>query len=387
MLKHKHYRRDPAVATQVDYVTVEPTEVVVYVDEKGDPVSTTTIYGTTTPTPTPFTTTSSESSSSSSSSQPIANAYYAQPPPVQKAATPGKSVKGSDSSSQKPPPSSGGGSGGLNIGSAVTYSPYLSNNNCKDPAAVKQDFATLLETPYEVVRLYGTDCNQTATVLDAISSTNVKIMAGVFHVDQVQSEIQAIADAVKMFGGSWDKIVAVGIGNEPTAVNPATGQPSYAVSQVVGAVTAAKSQLTGAGAGSVPIGAVDTMMNMTSTDGIAMCQVAAADFCGINTHPFFNGQVLPEDSGPWISNWMKKLGSSVPGKTIITTETGWPWGGQSNNQAVPSLQNQQKAVASITGTLKANVFLFSAFNTKWKDPGAFGAEQMWGLGKKDAPSG
>lgn len=45
---------------------------------------------------------------------------------------------------------------------------------------------------YEVVRLYGTDCNQVSNVIAATHSS-VKLIIGIFDINSIQSEVQTIS--------------------------------------------------------------------------------------------------------------------------------------------------------------------------------------------------
>jgi len=69
-----------------------------------------------------------------------------------------------------------------------------------------------------------------------------------------------------------------------------------------------------------------------------------------------------------------------------------PGKGLSNKAAVPSLANQEQALASIRGVFQSNksqIVLFTIYNDYWKENtvATFGAEQFWGIEGADAPSG
>lgn len=68
------------------------------------------------------------------------------------------------------------------------------------------------------------------------------------------------------------------------------------------------------------------------------------------------------------------------------------WKGDSNGAAVPSLSNQAAALSSIKTAFSSNpesIILFTAFNDVWKKNTAaqFEAEQFWGMGGNNPPSG
>ena len=286
--------------------------------------------------------------------------------------SPNPEPSNSQSASVPLPSSHGPVAGGPGFGSAISYSPYNSDNTCKSASQVASDFAKM--SGYEVIRLYGTDCNQIANVLAATKDTGVTLFVGIFDINQVQSECQAIIDAIK---GDWSHVNTVSVGNE--LVN----NGGASVSQVTNAIGQARSILKGAGYNG-PVVTVDTMMAMKANP--ELCH--ASDFCAINCHAFFDGKTTAEKSGEFVLNWAKEVSEAAGGKTTVITETGWPSQGQTNGMAVPSLENQQAAIASIKQSFPKNAILYSSYNCLWKKNSAstFGAEQYWGI-LGTAPSG
>ena len=226
---------------------------------------------------------------------------------------------------------------------------------------------------YEVIRLYGTDCNQVANVIAAVKGKNIKLFLGIFDLGSIADECKTIASAVN---GGWDIVNAVSVGNE--LVN----NGGASVGQVTAAIGQAKSALKATGYNG-PVVTVDTMLAMKNHP--ELCQ--ASDFCAINCHAFFDGNVLPENAGGFVQGWAKQVSDAAGGKTVVITETGWPTQGGTNKKAVPSKENQQKAIDSIKGVMPANVVLYNLFNDPWKkDSGStFGAEKFWGI-MGDAPA-
>lgn len=72
--------------------------------------------------------------------------------------------------------------------------------------------------------------------------------------------------------------------------------------------------------------------------------------------------------------------SSEECEANASTETGWPWKGDTNGKAVPSLANQQAALASLRKNCNDRVE-FTAFNDYWKPltPATQNAEPYWGI--------
>jgi glucan 1,3-beta-glucosidase len=67
------------------------------------------------------------------------------------------------------------------------------------------------------------------------------------------------------------------------------------------------------------------------------------------------------------------------GKNIFIAESGWPSQGKNNNKAIPSLENQKKAIDAIKEKVGNNCILFTAFNDFWKKDGPFSAEKYYGI--------
>ncbi|MCJ1435403.1 hypothetical protein MMC27_004776 [Xylographa pallens] len=400
--RHRHHRRQ-AVVEKVDYLV---EEVIVYVDDNGNAVSTTTALQnapasttasssssstssttsttavpTTTSVPsiaapsTPTTLATSTSTSAppppppSSTAAPSPNQLIAAPSPS--SASPPSSAPAAVASTSTPAPApSAPASSGPGFGKGISYSPYNADNSCKGPEAVATDLAAV--KGYDVVRLYGVDCNQIANVVAA--NTGMKLFIGIFDINSIASEVQTIAKAVN---GDWSLVQTVSVGNE--LVN--SGGAS--VGAVVAAIGTARTLLKAAGY-TGPVVTVDTMVAMQSNPELC----TASDFCAINCHAFFDSNTQASGAGAFVQGWVEKVSQAANGKLTIVTETGWPFQGNPNGAAVPSPQNQQAALSSIQSTISSNVILYSAFNTLWKTNSAatFGAEQYWGI-NGNPPSG
>ncbi|KAL8686489.1 MAG: hypothetical protein Q9224_005432, partial [Gallowayella concinna] len=357
---HQHPKRMQKVQTKIDYVTVSADDVIVYVDHQGKPVSTTTIHkGLSTPTPHPA---------------------PPSPPPPPPPAPPANLNQGGQPQPQphpqpppapapKPDPAPAPVSSGPGFKSGVSYSPYNGDNTCKTTQQVATDFSKI--SGYEVIRLYGTDCNQVSNVLAATKGSNVKLFLGIFDLAQVQKEADTISSAVN---GDWSRVNAISVGNE--LVNKGTDP-----GKVIGAIGQARGALKGRGY-SGPVVTVDTMMAMVNHPEI--CK--ASDFCAINCHAFFDGKTPAEKSGEFVKGWVDKIGKAT-GKTVVVTETGWPTQGDTNGIAVPSQENHKAAMKSIQGAFGNNVIFYSAYNDMWKKDGqgTFNAERYWGI-MGNAPS-
>ena len=344
----------------------------VYVPPSSPPASTTILTPSTAPEPsTPAVPSSfSEAPSSpnavvSSTSAPQPSSSTPVPPPPSSAPVPSSTIQESTSTPPPTPVSSSSPSvptGGI-VSNAIGYSPYNPDNSCKTPNQVAQDLAQI--ESYEVIRLYGTDCDQTANVVAATKDKNTKIFQGIFDITQIPNEVELISKAVN---GNWGLISTVNVGNElvRSGTDPST---------VISAIDTARLTLKSAGY-TGPVVTVDTMVTMNST--ISLCK--ASDFCAINCHPFFDTHTAANEAGDFVQMWVGSI-SKQSGKTVVVTETGWPTGGDSHDLAVPSKENQEVAIASLKSAMPQNMILFSAYNTPWKkdNSGTHGAEKYWGI--------
>jgi exo-beta-1,3-glucanase (GH17 family) len=413
---NNHIARNDDVVTVVDKVYVQVTEsqeVVVFVNQFGTPITTvtgsmtdgvpttlSTSVSTIQPAPAPSTTSTSTSVSSqaetTSARDLIAGANPApvtdgvvstsSTPPVAatthttSSTTSGTTSGTTSSTTSSITPATSSPAPVQAHGYGFSYSPYMASGDCKTEEQVASDFAGIPDIgQYSIVRLYGTDCNQVATVLPSVQKYGLKLFAGIFDLGTLSSEIETIVAAAK---GDWSSFDTISIGNE--LVNSGTASPEV----VVAAIGTARGLLKIAGyTGNVV--AVDTLV--ASRANPSLCE--ASDYCAVNCHPFFDGGVVASGSGSFLTTQIGTLQDVLSNKNqkVVVTETGWPWQGSANGVAVPSVANQAAALSSIRGAFASNpedVILFTSYNDLWKTNSAdtFNAEPYWGfLGY--APSG
>lgn len=329
--------RDVVVETDVVYATAP--QVMVYVDANGNPFSTSTVS--------------------------VTEETQAPVQEVEAAAEPTEEAVAAYEPEASPKEESTSDSRGLGSGHGIVYSPYNGDGTCKSQDQVNSDFRGI--NGYDTVRIYGVDCNQVTTVLNAARSKGMGIFAGIFNIDQVSNEVQTLIEAAQ---GNWGSIETVSVGNE--GVN--NGQ--YSVSAVASAVNTARSALRAAGYNG-PVVTVDTFVAIISNP--ALCDVG--DYVAANCHAFFDGGVTAQNAGDFVLTQAQRVSNACGGKHTVITETGWPSQGASNRNAIPSRQNQADAIASIENRFSNNVILFTAYNDHWKSnfAGSYGAEQFWGI--------
>jgi len=289
-------------------------------------------------------------------------------PPTTTAAAPSKTQ------STAPAESSSSSSSDAIFGKAIVYSPYHNNGDCKDASDVSTDLNHIIgSNNYAGVRLYGVDCSQVENVLPVARSLGIKVMLGIYDVSQAQSEAETIINAV---GGDWDVVHSIGVGNEE--VNNAVNEGLDGKTAAAGSLAAAalvKGVVSAAGfTGQV----VTPEVFWRITEFPELC--GSSSFVAANAHPFFDGGVLADGAGNWLSEQTASIEKAC-GKPVLITETGWPTAGSPNGVAVPSTPNQDTVLSQACSSLNDDLVILGAYNDKWKNnnSGTFGAENFWGV--------
>lgn len=382
---HPHKKRDVVVVTNIKYMTVETEDIVVYVNAHGEPWTTKVIHHNIGGTPHNQALPPPASKAAKDTDPPASASLFAsyatlqqqiptthfkkskvqvtQPLPTlsSNSAAEVLVVEASSPSPLKLLPSSSE----PRFSHGISYSPYNADGTCKSASQVAKDME--LVAGFSVIRLYGTDCDQIASVLKAITGRGISLFLGIFDLTQLSGECKDIVDAAK---DNWSIIKTVSVGNE--LVN--NGKAS--VGQVTAAIQLVRSTLKASGYNG-PVVTVDTMIAMKANPELCY----ASDFCAINCHAFFDGNVYAEGAGHFVRDWAQKVSEATGGMSVVIAETGWPTQGNNNNKAVPSQENHDIAIKSIRRLIPENLILYSAFNDLWKEDSenTHDAEKYWGI--------
>lgn len=249
-------------------------------------------------------------------------------------------------------------------GHGITYSPYQPNFQCKSHTQIAEDLVQLRS--FALIRLYSPDCDCVSGVLAALLP-HQQIFAGLFYMNSIDTDMKLLVDQVKESPRGWDAIYAVSIGNEWLNDN------THTLSDVLAAIAKTKSLLTQNGYNG-PLVSVDTVPAYLANP--TLCD--AVDFVAVNSHAYWAGNVSPKDSGTFLQSQISQL-SSLCGKNVLITETGWPTQGKPYGSAVPGTSQQLACIKSIAQTVSSKVIFFTVYNDFWKAPGPYGVEQYWGL--------
>ncbi|KAH7085532.1 soluble cell wall protein-like protein [Paraphoma chrysanthemicola] len=262
------------------------------------------------------------------------------------------------------------------LGMGVTYDPFAGSQDgsrCKSDQEVANDFDRMKE--FKVVRIYGMGCNMIPLAVQNAKKLNQKLMAGVYLSNRANGEdlgqvIQAWKSAIDQYAeGSWNMVSLFSVENERVNDHDMTA------SDVVDAINRARGQLRGIGYNG-PVGAVETVP--ATLDNPAICE--ASDVAMVNCHAFFDSNTVAEDAGRFVKSQVD-LVQKACNKRVVVTESGWPHQGDSNGKAVPSSENQRRALSSIRSNFNHDMFLHHAFDSTWKSDWAssFNAERFWGI--------
>ncbi|GMM38063.1 putative family 17 glucosidase [Saccharomycopsis crataegensis] len=255
------------------------------------------------------------------------------------------------------------------LAKGIAYTPYTAAGECKTTSEVAEDLKTIAD--YDIIRLYGTDCNQVSNVL-AGKADSQKLFLEVYDPSSIAAEVSVMKSAIES-SGSWDDVHTVSIGNELVNSGLAT------VSQIAEYVATGKTALTAAGY-TGPVVSVDTFIAVINNPGLC----AHSDYIAVNAHAYFDGGYTAEDAGVWLLNQIQRVWEACEAETgetkdVFISESGWPSAGDTNSKAVPSVANQKAAISSIVENCGNDTIVFSAFNDLWKADGSYNVEKHWGI--------
>ncbi|OWB56895.1 hydrolase activity, acting on glycosyl bonds protein [[Candida] boidinii] len=249
----------------------------------------------------------------------------------------------------------------------VTYSPYTSDGQCKSGSVIESDISKL--TGFDVIRVYAPDCSCVEHIMSAMADGQ-KIFPGLFYMDSLSSDIDLLATQVEGSSQGWSGVHSVAVGNE--WVNSGT----YSVSQVSAAVSSGRALLKNKGYTGLVV-TVDTLVAYQNNP--ELCEIS--DYISVNSHPFWDGNVQPGNSGPWLKQQIENISNICnDGKNVLITETGWPHQGDTYGSCVPSRANQVSALKSIQDTIGDQAFFFTYEDDLWKtDTTGYNVEKYWGI--------
>lgn len=219
-----------------------------------------------------------------------------------------------------------------------------------------------LATYTDTLRTYGTQCNQTRYVLQAIRELDVDVgvALGVWlGPDEAlnQAQIEEMARVVTDYPAM---VRAVYVGHE---VLWRGDMPEERLLRVIRRVKIVLKLINSA----IPVGTAEAATHV-SERLLEECDVVAVDI-----HPFLAG-VAAQDAAEWLLDLVSRLVDSknASGTKIVIAEVGWPTGGGSYKSAVASVAEAQRFLnlwmcqwaPALEGVY--SWYYFEAFDEPWK---------------------
>lgn len=241
------------------------------------------------------------------------------------------------------------------------------------------------------LRMYGSACNQTQLVLQAIQDTkvNMTVWLGAYVGDNstVNAEQQQwVLDALKIYG--TDHVSGVTIGNEYilNSDNKAT-----AINFLISQMASFRTQLAALNLPkTLPVGTADAGSAFTNANTLA----AGSDFIMANVHPWFGGVPVDQAAG-WTWEFFEEndvaISEAVSNKPVpYVAETGWPTASMTPENAtlggavagVSELQTFLDTYPCQANANESYYFFFEPFDEPWKVQFG-GVEPYWGLFNSD----
>ncbi|KAJ4482338.1 glycoside hydrolase family 17 protein [Lentinula aciculospora] len=280
----------------------------------------------------------------------------------------------------------------------IAYTPQDSiYPNCNIQLADVVTDMQLLSQLTSRIRLYGSDCNTTAMVLEAIQLTKVNMTVFIANYPDATDngvaydrQKTAIESAIQAYG--IDHIGGVTVGNEfildyldangATDPNGSVGNQGAAI--LTPLIDDTKSMLQSLGV-TLKVGNADA--GSFFNDKV----LADVDYGMANVHPWFANVSIDAAAG-WTWDFFEDtdvaLAQNLSNKPDMSiAETGWPTnssdvGNESNGPSIASEANLQKFIDTFVCQANANgteYFFFEYFDEPWKTVQFGGVEGYWGL--------
>jgi len=247
------------------------------------------------------------------------------------------------------------------------------------------------------VRLYGTDCNATRLVMDAISQTkvNLSIYIGIYvdNNDTVYTRQRDEAQSLLNLYGA-DGVLGITVGNEfildnvtaANSSNPAGPVGVAAAEFLITKIQDMRSMLAGMTLSkTIPVGNGDAGA-YTNVE-----LLSAVDYFMSNIHPWF-GDVPIEQAAGWTWEFFEQNNVAMAANLtnhpdLIIAEVGWPSNSSSvadetNGPSTASIASLQTFIDTFMCQSNANQtqwFWFENMDQPWKTVEYGGVEGWWGL--------
>lgn len=256
--------------------------------------------------------------------------------------------------------------GALALATSVSAKNYLGFNSgsTKDDgtAKFKADFVAEFKTAknlqnapgdFSAVRLY-TNLQQGSKVdpieaFEAAIETNTSMLLGIWAsgTTSISGEITALKKAVTTHGSKFtDLVIGISIGSEDLYRDSVTGKANEAgigasPDTILSFIKDFRSSFANTPLASKPVGHVDTWDVWPNATIKAV--IDAVDFIGVNEFPYYEsgkGNSI-KNSGKLFDTAYETVLSIAGDKPVWLTETGWPYVGETWDEAEATVSNAQ----------------------------------------------
>jgi len=247
------------------------------------------------------------------------------------------------------------------------------------------------------IRLYGTDCNATELVMDAIqqTKTNLSVYIGIYVSNDDTIFQRQLADTQHILQ-TYDinHVLGLTVGNEfildnltaLSQTDPSSAAGVSAADYLITKISSVRSMLSSLSLPkTIPVGNGDAG-SYTNTE-----LLAAVDYFMSNIHPWFGNLPVDQAAG-WTWEFFQENNVAMAAKVsnnpeLIIAEVGWPSNSTDAKDAtdgpsmadVPTLNtffNDWVCAANTNGT---KYFWFENMDQPWKTTTYGGVEGYWGL--------
>jgi exo-beta-1,3-glucanase (GH17 family) len=277
----------------------------------------------------------------------------------------------------------------------VAFSPYVDKLNPNygphpAPELIDKLLDKLLkETPYRCIMTYGV-LNGLDYTFKAAKTRNMKVIAIIWLDDDPAVNKQSIAKGIEVIKAFPETIVKISCGSELRTRHSPTMDGE--IHQCIDGLRAAGIKQ--------PITTIDTWWEWCNRN--TKCQQTSfagkVDWIGINVFPWWENKhagvhtcTKAEQAADFHIARMEEIRKTYPGKEVMLTEFGWPFGPEGGTEAnihsgekcgVANRKNQLTVIQSTFRKLAQKGWsgtVFEAFSEFWKpeDEGHFGS--YWGI--------
>ena len=257
------------------------------------------------------------------------------------------------------------------------------------------------------IRLYSSECNQTAMVLEAIkqSKTNLKVFLGIYRIDEAgyQRQKTALKEALQTYGTS--NILGITVDYMPV-VRATVVNDTNEFDVFDGNFTDIRQMLTSMDV-NLPVGPADgASVNTTLfrnlkfrrafiipqclTPKVADLFLLSSSMVRVDA---WNNATRIQDAAKWSFAFFNKTSvelakSFFPEPEMYMTEVGWPTNSSSSllNPSAASVENLQIFInhfVCMANTLGVKYFFSDYMDNPWKEERYSGVAGSWGLFNSD----